>query len=99
MALFLALSSIQKKGKEISDCLVHEFASQQSKGLARKREIMERAYFILIGFNGSITKKTRKSFDQTCCMFGWCVVSKRKERERNNNFVPRVAEWIWFAYT
>jgi hypothetical protein len=40
--------------------LVHEFAGQQRKGLDGKREIMERAYFMLIEFNGSVTRKKNK---------------------------------------
>jgi hypothetical protein len=82
----------------MSDCLVHEFASQQSKGLARKREIMERAYFILIRFNGSVTKKQGRVWIRHVVCLGGAWYPKGK-RERNNNLVSRVAEWIWFAYT
>jgi hypothetical protein len=58
-----------KKGKEILGCLVHEFAGQQSKGLDGKREIMERAYIMLIGFNGSVTRKKNEEFGSDMLYF------------------------------
>jgi hypothetical protein len=53
---------VLKKEKKISDCFVHEFAGQQSKGLDGKhkiREIMEKVYFMLMGFNCSVLRKWR----------------------------------------